>query len=124
MILRIKELRISQGLTQQEVANRLNIERTSYARYESGSREPDVATLIAMADLFQVSLDYLCGRTDAPYYVQSLQDGAALTIQKEPPARQGERPPVTAQLEVKTNDLPKDRKELEQFVLELLRKNR
>lgn len=122
--MRIKELRISQGLTQQEVANRLNIERTSYARYESGSREPDVATLIAMADLFQVSLDYLCGRTDTPYYVQSVQGGAVLTTQKEPPARRDERPPVAAQFEVNTNDLPKDRKELEQFVLELLRKNR
>ena len=111
-------------MTQQEVASRLNIERTSYARYESGSREPDIATLVALADLFQVSLDYLCGRTDTPYYEHPLPEGGVgLSTQKDPPAQQSGRLPFVKEAQLNEDDLPKDRKELEEFVLDLLRKN-
>lgn len=125
MNLRIRELRMRLGMTQQEVAGRLNIERTSYARYESGSREPDIATLVALADLFQVSLDYLCGRTETPYYAHPLSDGGvALSTQKEePPAPESEGLACAATAQINKDDLPRDRKELEEFVLDLLRKN-
>ena len=122
--MRIRELRKSLGLTQQDVANMLNIERTSYARYESGCREPDIATLIQLADLFQVSLDYLCSRTDAPFYTAPGADGSvAFSIKKEAPFPKEGDLPQTIAADVNVNDLPKDRKELEEFVLELLRKN-
>lgn len=44
----------------------LNINQNSISRYETGEREADYATLIAFADYFNVSLDYLLGRTDNP----------------------------------------------------------
>lgn len=48
--------------TQAEVAEKLHISRTAYAGYESGRNEPDLKTLVKIADLYGVSLDYLAGR--------------------------------------------------------------
>jgi len=44
----------------------LNMNQNSISRYETGEREADYATLIAFADYFNVSVDYLLGRTDNP----------------------------------------------------------
>lgn len=51
------------GLSQADMAKELGIPFRSYRRYESGESEPTVSTLCAIADYFQVSLDYLVGRT-------------------------------------------------------------
>lgn len=60
---RIYQLRTTRGnRTQAEVAEKLNISRTAYAGYESGRNEPDLKTLIKIADLYGVSLDYIAGR--------------------------------------------------------------
>lgn len=61
-------LRLLRGerLTQAQMADRIGVARTTYAMYEQGKREPDNATLIKIADYFEVSTDYLLGRTDAP----------------------------------------------------------
>lgn len=58
----LKELRTLSGLTQQQVADRLGISRVNYTRYETGASNPDYETLIALADFFDVSLDYIFGR--------------------------------------------------------------
>ena len=44
----------------------LNLNQNSISRYENGEREADYSTLIAIADYFNVSVDYLLGRTDNP----------------------------------------------------------
>ena len=44
----------------------LNLKQNSISRYENGEREADYSTLIAIADYFNVSVDYLLGRTDNP----------------------------------------------------------
>lgn len=44
----------------------LNMNQNSISRYETGGREADYETLIAFADCFDVSVDYLLGRTDNP----------------------------------------------------------
>ena len=44
----------------------LSMNQNSISRYETGEREADYATLIAIADYFHVSIDYLLGRTDNP----------------------------------------------------------
>jgi len=44
----------------------LNMNQNSISRYENGEREADYGTLIAIADYFNVSVDYLLGRTDDP----------------------------------------------------------
>lgn len=63
---RLKELREKKKLSQLRLAIELNLNQNSISRYESGVREADYMTLIAFADYFNVSLDYLLGRTDNP----------------------------------------------------------
>lgn len=65
-MLRLKELREKRRLSQITLAMELNLNQNSISRYETGEREADYATLIAIADYFGVSVDYLLGRTDNP----------------------------------------------------------
>lgn len=60
----LKELRKLNKLTQRQVAERLKISQPSYIRYENGKSEPTLENLVALADLFDVSVDYLLGRKD------------------------------------------------------------
>lgn len=62
MELKLKELRLIKGLSQQEVADYLHCSAVSYSRYETGNRSPSLDLLIKMADCFDVTLDYLLGR--------------------------------------------------------------
>lgn len=61
---RLRELRIAAGMTQQQVADYLNIRQQSYARYETGAGEPNLQAVVQLAKLFGVSCDYLLGVTD------------------------------------------------------------
>lgn len=63
---RLKELRTMRNLTQKQVADSVNMAPMAYQRYEYGTREPAYQNLIALADYFDVSLDYLAGRSDDP----------------------------------------------------------
>lgn len=60
----LKDLRTSKGLTQDELSSKLNIGRSRLGMYETGAREPDFTTLEAIADFFNVDMDYLMGRSD------------------------------------------------------------
>jgi transcriptional regulator with XRE-family HTH domain len=64
---RLRELRLSNGLgtSQQYISSVLNIKQQTYATYENGTREPNIQTLIKLADYFHVSVDYLIDNT--PY---------------------------------------------------------
>jgi transcriptional regulator with XRE-family HTH domain len=59
---RLKRLREDRKLSQQQLADRLNINRSTYARYELGQTQPDYETLQRLADFYEVSVDYLFGR--------------------------------------------------------------
>lgn len=59
---RLKHLRTINHLTQLELANMLNIERSTLSSYETGRRYPTLVILIRIADVFDVSVDYLIGR--------------------------------------------------------------
>jgi MerR family transcriptional regulator, light-induced transcriptional regulator len=61
---RIKELRKNKGYTQKRLASLLGIGQTTVANYEQGTRIPDTEKLNRLADLFEVTLDYLLGRTE------------------------------------------------------------
>lgn len=61
---RLKEIRISKGIKLREAAEYLGMTLRNYQRYEAGDTEPSVKNLIALADYFDVTLDYLMGRTD------------------------------------------------------------
>ena len=58
------ELRKLHRLTQRQVASALGIAQPSYIRYENGQSEPTIENLIKLADLFDVSIDFLCGRKE------------------------------------------------------------
>lgn len=59
------KLRTNLGLTQKELAKKLEMTDKAYWSYESGRTEPNIETLIKLADYFDVSLDYLCGRQNS-----------------------------------------------------------
>lgn len=59
----LKSLRTSFGMTQNQLADQLNISRSTIGMYEKGAREPDYETLESIADIFNVDIDYLLGRT-------------------------------------------------------------
>ena len=61
---RMKELRRERQLKQQQMADQFSVKLRTYQGYEYGESYPEVAKLIAIADFFDVSLDYLVGRSD------------------------------------------------------------
>jgi transcriptional regulator with XRE-family HTH domain len=58
-MIKLKELRKKVNLTQLEVSKKIKIPSRTYANYENGFTNPDIITLIKLADFFQVSIDYL-----------------------------------------------------------------
>lgn len=65
---RIRSLREKHNLTQEQIAKKIGISRGTYAHYEINKRRPDYETLIKIAEIFDVSTDYLVGRSDNPGY--------------------------------------------------------
>ena len=63
---RLVSIRKSQGFTQKAVADGTSLTEIAIQNYESGRRKPAFDALIALADFFDVSLDYLVGRSDTP----------------------------------------------------------
>ena len=62
----LKQIRKERRLTQLKVAMDLNISREALSHYENGKREPSIDMLIKMSEYFNVSIDYLLGRTENP----------------------------------------------------------
>lgn len=60
----IKHLRTERGITQEQLAAMLKVSRSTIGMYETGSREPDFETCEAIADIFNVDMDYLMGRSN------------------------------------------------------------
>ena len=68
---RLKELRASRGLTQDDLARELNLVKSSISMYENGKRKPSFEVLEAIADYFNVNMDTLY--SSAPVFVPSLK---------------------------------------------------
>ena len=64
MIKRLKECRNEKGLNQKEIAKQLNITQQTYIDYETGRTNPDIDSLIKIANILEVTTDYLLGRSD------------------------------------------------------------
>ena len=64
--MRLRELRKKKRKSQIALGLDLDMSQNTISRYETGEREADYKTLIAFADYFGVSVDYLFGRTDNP----------------------------------------------------------
>lgn len=61
---RIRDLREDHDLTQKEIGKKLNLPQRTYAYYESGERTVPPEILIALADFYNTSIDYILERTD------------------------------------------------------------
>lgn len=61
---RLRQLRMKRGHTQQSMADQLNIALRTYQGYEGGTRSPSFDLLVSIADLLDVSIDYLFGRDE------------------------------------------------------------
>ncbi len=66
LIFRLKEIRTKRKISQVRLALDLNMAQNTISRYEREQREADYKTLILFADYFNVSVDYLLGRTNKP----------------------------------------------------------
>lgn len=62
----LKKLRTDAGLTQIALQMKTGIEQALLSKFENGERVPPTETLITLADFYDVSMDYIMGRTDNP----------------------------------------------------------
>ncbi len=77
----LKNLRIAENLTQDDLAKSLKISRSTIGMYENGSREPNHEMLEAIADFFNVDIDYLLGRTNKTTFIpETHTDGNWYTL--------------------------------------------
>ena len=63
---RLRDLREDHDLTQTEFAKIISVSQRVYSNYECGQVEPSLETLIKICDYYNISIDYLIGRTDNP----------------------------------------------------------
>lgn len=77
-----KNLRIGNGYTQQELANKIGVSRSAVGMYENGDREPDFEALEVIADFFNVDMDYLMGRSDKTHIVTVRSENEQYFIQQ------------------------------------------
>lgn len=70
---RLKELRSFHGIKQRDIAELLGIDRTTYGKYETGASEPDFNTIERIADFYNVTVDYLFGRSNGVNNVFSIR---------------------------------------------------
>ncbi|MBE5760596.1 MAG: helix-turn-helix transcriptional regulator [Clostridiales bacterium] len=64
MYRRIRELRQDSDLTQNKIAQMLNMSQTGYSKYETGENDIPTQVLIKLADFYKTSVDYILGRTN------------------------------------------------------------
>ena len=63
----LKRFRSAYNLKQKDIATRLGMKQPLYQRYESGETVPAITFIIKLADAYNVSADYLLGRSDSPH---------------------------------------------------------
>ena len=95
----LKLLRKARKINQMELAEKLGVSRSAIATWECGKRQPDFETLCRVADFFNVSADYLLGRTPMD-----------VVVKHETPPPQGDD---VLQLQFHLDDAPKDEESME-----------
>ena len=61
---RLKEVRVAKGMAQRQLAEVLNVSSTTVHCWETDKQEPSLSTVLFLSDYFDVSLDYLFGKSD------------------------------------------------------------
>lgn len=120
---RIKDAREKMGFTQKFVADKIGLTQPTVYQQESGKSKPTPDALIWYSENYHVSVDYLLGLTDKPFYEHKSGNAIYITTSKKPPdVSGGESEPVAEKtFTVNSDELPANRQELEQFVRDLLR---
>lgn len=110
---RLKELRNQKKWTIEQVAEKLNIGRSTYAGYETEDRKPPIQNLIKLSKLYDVSVDYILGLTNEPD-IKELEYDASKYLRKDNlnwkgvPLSETELKPIVELLEIIVRDrLPK-----------------
>lgn len=80
---RIKDLREDANLKQAELAQATGIDQRTISNYETGKTNPDSYALIKLADFFQVSIDYLVGRSDCDVFTSAKREALIEQIKAE-----------------------------------------
>lgn len=75
---RIKELRREKGWMQSDLAKKLQTSRGTIGHYETGERVPDVETILKLCDIFDVTADYLLGRSEVRSFALSPEEAELL----------------------------------------------
>lgn len=70
-MIKLKTLREQNNLTQRSLAEKINVTHGAIGNWEMGKRDPDISTLVKIADYFGVSIDYLVGHSSEPYAVST-----------------------------------------------------
>lgn len=73
--MKLKQLRMSNNLSQKDVANKINVSPSIISGYETGERTPSTETLLSLSYLYKCSTDYLLGRTNTTPIVTLDTDG-------------------------------------------------
>lgn len=73
MLKNLKILRNSKGISQQQLAESIGVSQQSVNKYENHNIEPDISTLIAIADFFETSVDYVIGNTDINKRIENVR---------------------------------------------------
>lgn len=71
---RLRQMRMTRSLTQQKFADKLGVALRSYQCYETGTRRPSYELLVQIADILNVSVDYLLGRDAYPNSCEASSD--------------------------------------------------
>ena len=80
-MLRIKELRKEKGISQEELANAINVKNYTIGNWERDRAEPSIEAIMQMADYFEVSTDYILGRSNEIGQVQTNANLASDEVQ-------------------------------------------
>ncbi|MCI8781590.1 MAG: helix-turn-helix transcriptional regulator [Lachnospiraceae bacterium] len=102
MVKNLRKLRLSRGISQQQLADVLGTSQQSVNKYENHSVEPDISALIKLADFFETTIDYLVGHISLPE--QDIKEEMELTKEE-------------TKLILEYRHLSKDEKESIQLVL-------
>lgn len=73
MIKNLKSLRVSKGLSQHQLAEKIGVSQQSINKYENHNVEPDISLLISIAEFFNTSVDYLIGHSEIMHVIENIK---------------------------------------------------
>ena len=74
MVKNLRKLRLEKGISQMQLANAVWVTQQSINKYENHNIEPDIDTLIKLADYFETSVDFLIGHTDIDHVIEPVTE--------------------------------------------------